>query len=111
MGKVRQATRKPLVAWSLTGSVLVVLAAALLLLGLNAGGGRFRGNAGGRITGQVGAGSPQRLQQHRALQRRQPERAGQRPVLLEPPRQPAPHPGVRVTGLVTWRCARANRSS
>jgi hypothetical protein len=29
MGKVRQATRKPLVAWLLTGSVLVVLAAAL----------------------------------------------------------------------------------
>ena len=36
MGKVRQATRKPLVAWSLTGSALVVLAAALVLLGLNA---------------------------------------------------------------------------
>jgi hypothetical protein len=36
MGKVRQATRKPLVAWSLTGSELMVLAAALVLLGLNA---------------------------------------------------------------------------
>ena len=60
---------------------------------------------------QVGAGSPQRLQQHRALQGRQPERARQRPVLLEPPRQPAPHPGIRVTGRVTWRWARANRSS
>ena len=36
MGKVRQATREPLVAWSLTGSALVVLAAALVLLGLNA---------------------------------------------------------------------------
>ena len=36
MGTVRQATRKSLVAWSLTGSVLVVLAAALVLLGLNA---------------------------------------------------------------------------
>jgi hypothetical protein len=36
MGKVRQATWKPLVAWSLTGSVLVMLAAALVLLGLNA---------------------------------------------------------------------------
>ena len=31
------------------------------------GGGRFRGNVPARITGQVGAGSPQRLQQHRAL--------------------------------------------
>ena len=60
------------------------------------GGRRFRGNAGGRITGQVGAGSPQRLQQHRPGQRRQPERARQRPVLLEPPGQPAPHPGLRV---------------
>ena len=59
------------------------------------GGGRFRGNAPARITGQVGAGGPQRLEQHRALQGRQPERAGQRPVLLEPPGQPAPHPGVR----------------
>ena len=29
---------------------------------------RFRGNARGRITGQVGAGGAQRLQQHRALQ-------------------------------------------
>ena len=36
MGKVRHAARKPLVAWSLTGSALVVLAAALVLLGLNA---------------------------------------------------------------------------
>jgi hypothetical protein len=36
MGKVRLAARKPLVAWSLTGSALVALAAALVLLGLNA---------------------------------------------------------------------------
>ena len=31
--------------------------------------------------------------------RRQPERAGQRAVLLEPPGQPAAHPGVRVVRL------------
>jgi hypothetical protein len=37
MGEMRHAVRKPLAAWSLTGSVLVVLAAALVLLGLNAG--------------------------------------------------------------------------
>src|ERR1700759_4065408 len=36
MGKVRFAARKPLAAWALTGSALVVLAAALVLLGLNA---------------------------------------------------------------------------
>jgi len=36
MGEVRHATRKPLAAWWLTGSALVVLAAALVLLGLNA---------------------------------------------------------------------------
>ncbi len=36
MGEVRHAARKPLAAWSLTGSALVVLAAALVLLGLNA---------------------------------------------------------------------------
>ena len=39
MGEVRHAARKPLaeaVAWSLTGSALVVLAAALVLTGLNA---------------------------------------------------------------------------
>jgi hypothetical protein len=36
MGKVRLGTRKPLAAWVLTGSALVVLAAALVLLGLNA---------------------------------------------------------------------------
>ena len=36
MGKVRLAARQPLVAWALTGSALVVLAAALVLLGLNA---------------------------------------------------------------------------
>jgi hypothetical protein len=36
MGEIRLAARKPLVAWSLTGLALVVLAAALLLLGLNA---------------------------------------------------------------------------
>jgi hypothetical protein len=36
MGEIRHAARKPLVAWSLTGSALVVLVAALVLLGLNA---------------------------------------------------------------------------
>jgi hypothetical protein len=36
VGTVRNAARKPLVAWSLTGLTLVVLAAALVLLGLNA---------------------------------------------------------------------------
>ena len=36
MGGVRHAARKPLAAWSLTGSALVVLAAALVLTGLNA---------------------------------------------------------------------------
>src|ERR1700761_6882529 len=50
MGKVRQATRKPLVAWSLTGSVLVVLLAALVLLALNAS----RVNASRLDAGQIG---------------------------------------------------------
>ena len=36
MGKVRHAVRPSLVAWTLTGSALFVLAAALVLLGLNA---------------------------------------------------------------------------
>ena len=36
MGTVRLAVRKPLAAWALTGSALVALAAALVLLGLNA---------------------------------------------------------------------------
>ena len=36
MGEVRHAARKSLAAWSLTGSALVVLAAALVLLALNA---------------------------------------------------------------------------
>ena len=36
MGEVPHAARKPPVAWSLTGSALVVLTAALVLLGLNA---------------------------------------------------------------------------
>ena len=57
---------------------------------------RFRGNVRARITRQVGAGSPQRRQQYRALQGRQPERAGQRPVLLHPPGQPAADPGTGV---------------
>ena len=35
MGEVRLAARKPLVAWSLMGLTLVMLAAALVLLGLN----------------------------------------------------------------------------
>ena len=60
------------------------------------GSGRFRGNARARTPAKVGAGGAQRPQQHRPGQRRQPERAGQRPVLLQPPGQPAPHPGVRV---------------
>jgi hypothetical protein len=36
VGTVRNAARKPLLAWALTGSALVVLGAALVLLGLNA---------------------------------------------------------------------------
>src|SRR6478735_6877284 len=36
MGETRRAARRPLVAWSLTVATLVVLAAALVLLGLNA---------------------------------------------------------------------------
>ena len=36
MGETRRAARRPLAAWSLTVSTLVVLAAALVLLGLNA---------------------------------------------------------------------------
>ena len=43
MGETRHAARRPLAAWSLTVSALVVLAAALVLLGLNAS----RLNAGG----------------------------------------------------------------
>jgi len=50
MGKVRLAARKPLVAWALTGSVLVVLAAALVLLGLNAS----RTDASRLNAGQIG---------------------------------------------------------
>ena len=50
MGEIRHAARKPLLAWSLTGSALVVLAAALVLLGLNAG----RLNASRLDTGQIG---------------------------------------------------------
>jgi hypothetical protein len=50
MGEIRHAARKPLVAWSLTGSALVVLAAALVLLGLNAS--RF--NASRLNAGQIG---------------------------------------------------------
>jgi hypothetical protein len=54
-------------------------------------GGRFGG--GWRfLAGELGAGGPQRLQQHRALQGRQPERAGQRPVLLDGPGQAAADP-------------------
>src|SRR5690349_18227834 len=36
MGETRHAARRPLAAWSLTVAALVVLAAALVLLGLNA---------------------------------------------------------------------------
>jgi len=36
MGETRHAARRPLAAWSLTVATLVVLAAALVLLGLNA---------------------------------------------------------------------------
>ena len=50
MGEIRLAARKPLVAWSLTGSALVVLAAALVLLGLNAS----RLNASRLNAGQIG---------------------------------------------------------
>ena len=50
MGEIRHAARKPLLAWSLTGSALVVLAAALVLLGLNAS----RLNASRLDTGQIG---------------------------------------------------------
>jgi hypothetical protein len=73
-------------------------------------GGRFGG--GWRfLAGELGAGGPQRLQQHRALQGRQPERAGQRPVLLDPPGQAAADPASASSAAVTRRCARANRSS
>ena len=41
---------------------------------------------------QVPGGGAQGLQQHRAGQRGEPERAGQRPVVLEPPGQPPPDP-------------------
>ena len=47
---------------------------------------------------QVPGRRAQRLEQHRACQRRQPERPGQRPVLLQPPGQPPPDPGRRVIG-------------
>ena len=47
---------------------------------------------------QVPGRRPQRLQQHRPGQRRQPERARQRPVVLEPPRQPAADPSLGVVG-------------
>jgi hypothetical protein len=50
MGEIRHGARKPLLAWSLTGSALVVLAAALVLLGLNAS----RLNASRLDTGQIG---------------------------------------------------------
>ena len=70
------------------------------LRGRRVRGRRLRGNVSARIreASEVGAGGAQRLEQHRALQRRQPERAGQRPVFLEPPRQPATHPRRRVIG-------------
>ena len=47
---------------------------------------------------QVPGRGAQRLQQHRAGQRRQPERPRQRPVLLEPPGQPPPDPRRGVIG-------------
>ena len=50
MGEIRLAARKPLVAWSLTGLALVVLAAALVLLGLNAS----RLNASRLNVGEIG---------------------------------------------------------
>ena len=50
MGEIRLAARKPLVAWSLTGLALVVLAAALVLLGLNAS----RLNASRLNAGEIG---------------------------------------------------------
>ena len=67
------------------------------------GGGRFRGNHVSaeitRLAGELGTGRAQRLQQYRALQGRQPERAGQGAVLLQPPHQAAAHPGIRVVRL------------
>jgi hypothetical protein len=41
----------------------------------------------------------ERLQQHRALQGRQPDRGGQRTVFIEPPRQAPPDAGGRVIGV------------
>ena len=61
-------------------------------------GGRFRGNALVRVL-QVSTRGTQRLEQHRALQRGEPERAGQRPVLLEPPYQPTADQRRCVIGL------------
>jgi hypothetical protein len=46
----------------------------------------------------VGDRGAQRLQQHRTLQWRQPEGAGQRPVVLGPPGQPPTDPGRGVIG-------------
>jgi hypothetical protein len=46
MGEVRHAARKLLAAWSLTGLILAVLAAALVLLALNASRPATRLNAG-----------------------------------------------------------------
>jgi hypothetical protein len=48
---------------------------------------------------QVPGGGAQGLQQHRALQRRQPEGVGQRSVILEPPGQPTLDPGSGVVGV------------
>jgi hypothetical protein len=57
-----------------------------------------RAGPGGAVL-QVPGGRAERLEQHRPGQRRQAERAGQRPVLLHPPGQAAPDPGRSVIGL------------
>ena len=57
---------------------------------------RKRRRRAGRQAREVGAGGAQRLQQDRAGQRRQAERARQGAVLLEPPGQPAADPGLPV---------------
>ena len=79
------------------------------------GGGRFRGNARGRpgrLARQVGAGGAQRLEQHRA---RPAAAGGTRRTGSRPPRTArsgggGPGRSCHWPG-VTWRWARANRSS
>ncbi len=67
---------------------------------LGAASGRLRGDVFfGMGVLQVADGCAQRLQQRRALERGQPERARQGPVVLEPPGQPPPDPGRGVVSL------------